>query len=869
MKRKIIKATVAVVVFFAALILANILMNQGNSNMTVEMSKASLPIVSIVDQGTVINTMHGYTKQTEGQYLKDSVFWLNSDRNVRIQVDKFDATIRSLGFEVRSTDGQRLVEDTQIADYEEDSQQIRAGFTIKDLTDVDTEYMLILLVTLEDGRTARYYTRFIQGTDYHMDEMLSFVRDFHNRTFDKEAAKEITKYLESNAEGDNTSYAHVNIHSSFSQITWGELKLEKETEPDITVRDITSQFGVIELSYLVSMKDGREKDYYTVTERYRVRYGTQRMYLLDYERDMEIVFDPEKAEYSSNKISIGIADPEMKLEECEGGNIFAFIQSGRLYSYNISDNKVTTIFGFYDQDNADVRTMYRAHDIKILGIEETGNVRFMVYGYMNRGNYEGSVGAQIYYYNSMYNTIEEEVYIPYEKSYELLRENVAQLSYVNNTNHLFLFLDGTLYDVDLVQKSYSEIVSSLTQGSYQVSKSNRMVVWQNRMQEGGECTLLTMMNLGTRKQTTIEAGTGEAIRPLGFMEEDLIYGVAYRKDLAVDGFGRILLPMHTVRIQDENGSILKTKSYVQSDIYVVDAEISANQITLHRVKREGTNAGEEELDSVTVSGNDPDRAMYSSDDYEMVKDDQIMDTDFDDTGSNNIEVVATKEYEKILQIATKNTIAEKSLKFLTPQEVAYEGGREIKLEADDTIDYYYVYGPYGLDSISESESEAVSRANELFGMVYDRDGNYLFRRGTLQTRNQIMKIEPDEESEERSAVAVCLDTMLLAEGVTKNSAYLLQHGETVRSILEDNLENARVLDLTGCSLDIVLYYVNQDIPVLASLDNGKAVLIVGFNELNTVLMDPSTGTIYKKGMNDSKMMFEQSGNRFVTYVRYD
>lgn len=866
MKKNIIKGTVGVFVFLIVLILSDLVMNQGNSNLTVEMGPATLPVVRIMEDDVLINTMHGYTKQMEGQYLKDSIFCLGEKRTVKIQVEKFQTKVNSIRFEVRSTDGERLVEDTHITDYTEDENGIWAEFTVKDLIDIDTEYMLILILNVEDGKNVRYYTRFIQGTDYHMEEMLDFAENFHTRTFDKDAAKEITKYLESNEDGDNTSFAHVNIHSSFSQITWGDLQVERVTVPETRIRDITSQFGVVELSYYVSIPEGREKRYYSVTERYRMRYGVQRLYLLDFERDMEVVFDPKNAEYAANKISIGIADPKLQLTECEGGNIFAFTQSGRLFSFNIGDNKITTIFGFYDEENADVRTLYNGHDIKVLGIDETGNVRFMVSGYMNRGSHEGNVGVQIYYYNSVHNTIEEEVFLPYEKSFELLRMNLEQMSYVNNTNHLFLLLDGTLYDVDLVGKSYTEIVTGLASDSYRVSKSNRMVVWQ----EGNDrnaCTQLILMNLGTKKKTVISASSDEYVKPLGFMEEDLIYGVAKKTDLASDGYGGVLFPMHTVKIQSEDGAVLK--NYSQPDIYVVDAQIVNNQINLNRVKREGTNVGEEELDTETVSGNELERIQYSSDDYEMVSDDQIMNTVVEEKGSNQVEIVATKEYEKIVQIATKNTITPKSLKFLTPKEVAYEGGRELTLPQQETIQYYYVYDPYGLHSICENVSEAISLANELSGMVYDENGNYLYRKGTLKQKNQIMKIEAAAASEERSSLAVCLDTMLYVEGVTKNSAYLLQSGETPVTILEENLENARVLDLKGCSLEAILYYVNQDIPVLARISNGETVLVVGFNELNTVLMDPSTGTIYKKGMNDSKEMFEKSGNRFLTYVRED
>ena len=87
--------------------------------------------------------------------------------------------------------------------------------------------------------------------------------------------------------------------------------------------------------------------------------------------------------------------------------------------------------------------------------------------------------------------------------------------------------------------------------------------------------------------------------------------------------------------------------------------------------------------------------------------------------------------------------------------------------------------------------------------------------------------------------------------------------------MKDNLEQSRVLDLTGVSLDSVLYYVNQDIPVLVMTEEGEAVLLIGFNEMNTVIMNPATGTVYKMGMNDSKDWFEKNGNRFITYVRME
>ena len=89
------------------------------------------------------------------------------------------------------------------------------------------------------------------------------------------------------------------------------------------------------------------------------------------------------------------------------------------------------------------------------------------------------------------------------------------------------------------------------------------------------------------------------------------------------------------------------------------------------------------------------------------------------------------------------------------------------------------------------------------------------------------------------------------------------------NILKTSLRKERILDLGGCPLDAVLYYLDQDIPVLALMNNREAYLITGFNEYNVVLMDPKSGMVYKKGMNDSREMFEENGNQFITYMRYE
>jgi len=94
---------------------------------------------------------------------------------------------------------------------------------------------------------------------------------------------------------------------------------------------------------------------------------------------------------------------------------------------------------------------------------------------------------------------------------------------------------------------------------------------------------------------------------------------------------------------------------------------------------------------------------------------------------------------------------------------------------------------------------------------------------------------------------------------------MLDNGMDAMEILQDGLEEHTILNLKGCSLDMVLYYPDRERPVLALMRDKSAVLITGFNERNIVLMDPASGKVYKMGMNDAREMFEENGNNFIAY----
>ena len=842
MKKTIIRIAVCVVVFLASALIIGSIMNQGHNNMTMEMAPATLPMITMESGGVACNELHGNTVEMDVAYQKDCITLLGEGRQANFTVDTFGREITGISTEVRSIDGSRLIENSEVTGWKANGKSFSVSLTLKDQIDTNTQSSLTLILELEGEQKVYYYTTILWNDDVHISEILEFATDFHGKLYDKEVAKELTKYLEPNSKlTDNGTFHKVNIHSSFQQITWGSLEPVQEDAASIRLTQISGNVASLLMDFVVSTGEGKNKIYYNVEEYYRVRYTSERMYLLDYERTMTQIPDTTRM-YANDKILLGITDENVDMMESADGNTVVFSDMGQLLSYNAATNGLTVIFSFYDKDNADRRTLYDNHGIKILDVDEGGNVKFAVYGYMNRGRHEGETGIQIISYDNSLNTIEEEVYIPYSKSYAVLKDEMEQLLYRNRQQHVYFFLENGVYDVDLENRSAEQLVSIRQDDSLQVSENHEIIVWQ----EGDDINhsnQLNVRNLNTGEQTVIRAEDGEAIRPLGFMGEDIIYGVARESDIRTENSGQIFYPMYKVCISNSSGNNLK--EYGQDGIYIVDCAIEGNQITLSRIQRSENGS------------------------YQEILNDQIMNNVEEEPGQNKVVTADIDIYERYVQIQTKTTIDTKTIKVLNPKEVVFEGGRELTLDAVSEVSRYYVYNAYGVQGIYSAPGKAVKEAYDSSGVVTNDRGITVWLKGNRVSRNQIMAIKEESVTDQKNSLTVCLDNILRHAGITRNTEYDLAQGKTAIQILEENMTGVQVLDLSGCSLDAVLYYVNQDIPVLAILEDGEAVLVTGFNEFNVVIMEPSTGKLYKKGMNDATTWFAENGNHFISYMKIE
>ena len=468
MQKGTIKAIVLPVVFVLAVIIFSFMTNQTNEDLTTEMSEATLPVLTLYDGKTAINELYGYTEKMDAAYMRDTITPIGEDRLLPVTVKTYQTAVDKISYEIRSLDAKRLIANADVTSYTENKGMISMELPIQNLLEENEEYLLV--IQLESGdRMIYYYTRIIESQNSYVSECIDFVRQFNDTTFDSEKAASLSTYMEKTT-GDNTTLQYVTLNNSLNQVSWAEFHGTRLTTPVPSVKEITPTYNVIVLDYVVTrVGQNGQSEYYNVEEYYRVRYTNTRMYLLNFERTMEEIFRGENDSISGNSILLGIRSKDVEYQTNESGKVVTFVQEGELWSYNQEANTLAKVFSFRGYEGVDDRENYGEHDIKIVNIDEAGSIDYIVYGYMNRGIHEGTVGIAVYHYDSLANTNEEQVFIPSSQSYEVMKSELGQLMYVTESGASYIMVDGNVYGIDLNSLDTKVLVEGLSDEAVAIS----------------------------------------------------------------------------------------------------------------------------------------------------------------------------------------------------------------------------------------------------------------------------------------------------------------------------------------------------------------------------------------------------------------
>ena len=282
MKKLIIKCATILLAFAAGVGFMNYATYIGNRDMTTVMAGATLPVVYAEREQRLYNEMHGYVEAMDGAYMKESLLGLSEDHSLGIAVEKYNAHIKTISYEVRSLDMGRLIEDGEAVEGEDDGRYMHLDLVFKDLLTQGEKYLLILKIETDEHREIYYYSQISYLGENHVQECVDFAEQFHEATFQKDTNQELLRKLEPASGMDGKNLGYVNIHSYPRSVIWGEMPMEQISEEKLRFTDIRDNIVSLAMEYQVQNTDTKER--YNVSEAFCVQYTQNRMYLQNYER---------------------------------------------------------------------------------------------------------------------------------------------------------------------------------------------------------------------------------------------------------------------------------------------------------------------------------------------------------------------------------------------------------------------------------------------------------------------------------------------------------------------------------------------------------------------------------------------------------
>ena len=89
---------------------------------------------------------------------------------------------------------------------------------------------------------------------------------------------------------------------------------------------------------------------------------------------------------------------------------------------------------------------------------------------------------------------------------------------------------------------------------------------------------------------------------------------------------------------------------------------------------------------------------------------------------------------------------------------------------------------------------------------------------------------------------------------------------TPKSIMEQELKDCLVLDISGCTVEEILFYVSSGSPVVAMTGTDSAVLVNGYTAERIYYFDPASESVKSKSLKEADEWFSEAGNIYFTYL---
>lgn len=821
MKRFLLKALVFIAVAVSTAFLVNKLNNAGLSHASKELDEPTLPYVYVQFDGKVINRTCGYTQTMSTSLMRDGIVPLNDNRGVTVLVDDEGEYGESFTYELRSIAGDSLVERGEAVAGNVVDGRKRYDVNFRMDMQPNREYVFVFIITSKEGKEVRYYNRVVNLSEQYAKQLVEYATDFHNTTFVKKVNEAegniVFDNLKASKAGTTSSLAHVDLNATYEQITWGGLSPIVVTGVVPTITEIDKEYAVIHMSYIVECMNNKKSHYYQIDEYYNMTYdrSAESVDLLAFDRYQESFFDSGYISKDRNSISMGVTNEPAEYVASEDYSVLAFVRLGQLWTYNYNTNELTNIFSFPQDSFSDARTLNTNLDINIADMDQDGNIYFVVYGYMNRGEHEGKNGMSLYYYSAEKMRTQELFFVECDESYDIMKKETGRFTYYNEqVDEFYYLLDETLYKVSLENMTQTAIADEIPSAKYLVSANRKLVAYPNAA-EDEQVTAITIQNFETGQSYEKTCANGDLLLALGFVENDLIYGCAHGGDVITTSDGQAILPLYEMYIMGDDGA--QKKDYLKDGVYIMNASVDDDTIYLTRARKQNQFFEEIDQDYISYKREENNKMITTTSTYDSYAWD-VLDVVF----PSNFYLSDTINYRK-----TKYSRSE-----------LY---KEMQVTTKTRDGIYYVFDNAGYKGEYETAGSAITRVvDDEAGLVVDSNGNTVYRCLAADSYNTVADaIKETPNADVNQSLLTCAYMCAQYAGGTLELGDAISSG-TFEKVFEE-YTNGVGINISGISLSTALYFLDRDIPFVASIDDGRYVLVISYNSTHIRYYDPVLG----------------------------
>lgn len=829
-RKTAIQISVFGVIFIIALLIWNYVLVGKNNHGVRETTQATLPILTLTVSGEEINELHGYQGNVDAASLRESITPLDGSQ-LTISMSGNREGIEAVTYKVFDSDNKTVLEKGD-ASFKKTEDGATAAISIKERLESGKTYLMELSAD-KDNTNVKYYTRVQYGTGFHLKECLEFANEFHDATLEEGNTEFISKYIET-AEGTLTNdLSYVDLKSNQEAVSYANLHPNVERIYPATVKEISQNVTSIELRFILSAENTEGvKQYYQVTEYYRIRYSKDRMYLLNYERTMDSYLRYDTIDRSNNRFLIGIGDSNRQLISRNGGKKAAFVAQNELWYYDYQNSEMTKVFSFVGEDYRESRNNYSKHGIQVMELESNGNMSFLVYGYMNRGKHEGENGISVYRFSAGDQKITELAFIPTVVHYDTMQSDIQKGAFLSDENQFYFYLDGSIYHVDIDNAKTDIIAKNVSEDLAIVSGSGMLAISKSK-------NTMQVMNLSSGKTWNIEASKDEVLKPIGFMDKDFVYGIGKEKNIVRQKDGTYMYPLDKVCIGNKNKIL---KEYSEQGIYITEASIDGTTVSMTQSAKRGTSYKKKGTTYIRYK--------------EKTEDKIVFEYGYTSTRLNQLYL----SFPETVYIQSRPSYLSTNVE---------EQDEEIIVDfAQNTSKYKdaYVYTGGKLSGVYSNMKDAVSEAKQGGGVVVNYNQLYLWEKGIAKSYGKVANIPMVKAKAKDETDIACIKMMVDSEG--KDVSY-----DKIKKMKGDTFDklfqafDRQAVNYSECSLEDVLYSISKGRSVIAKRKNGTYVLLMSYNAQKLRYFDPLKGKSIQGNRSSMEKELKQAGSVFYSYAK--